>query len=341
MSAANAPVITTPPAPTARFGASRWTSRLATAGVALAVIALLLVGLAVSPQFATATNLVNMLRAVALLAIVAAGVVPVTFGGQYADLSVPSIMAVAGATTIAAQGLGFWPSLGAGLATGTLVGVVNGAAIGGLRVNPIIWTLASGSLVNGVLRWRFGGTQIYPDATADAGRRFLALYDATLPGGVPLVLAIALLAIVATQLLLVRTTLGARLRLTGAAREAARLSGVPVGRTIALAFAWSALLASVGGILLTSLNKVGAAYIGTGYDFTAVTAIVLGGVPLAGGRGSAIGVAGGVLVIGLMGNILTLLGVGSFAQVVIQGAVFIAVVGVQQWTLRRAGRDDA
>ena len=92
---------------------------------------------------------------------------------------------------------------------------------------------------------------------------------------------------------------------------------------------------------MTSLNQVGAFYIGQGYDFQAVTAIILGGMSLAGGRGSMVGVFGGVFTLGLISNILTLIGIGTFTQKMITGFIFIVVVAVNARSLRKLGRDYA
>jgi len=138
-----------------------------------------------------------------------------------------------------------------------------------------------------------------------------------------------------------RTKFGVQLKMTGAARKAAKFSGINVERVIGTAFVICALMATLGGLAVTSLSRVGAWYNGAGYDFRAVTAIVIGGMTLAGGRGTIIGVLGGVLIIGLMNNIMTLLGIGTFSQDMIRGAIFIIVVGINAKSLRSLGRDDA
>jgi ribose/xylose/arabinose/galactoside ABC-type transport system permease subunit len=102
-----------------------------------------------------------------------------------------------------------------------------------------------------------------------------------------------------------------------------------------------AFTATIAGLAITSLSRVGAWYNGEGYDFRAVTAIVIGGMTLAGGRGSIVGVLGGTIVIGLMNNIMTLLGIGTFSQDIIRGAIFILVVAINAKNLRSMGRDDA
>ena len=318
--------------------AGRWIN---SAGVFLLVAVLAVIGRLLSPDFLTSGNLLNMLRAVTLLGIVAVGTTFVTYSGHYVDLATPSIMALAGIAAVTALPLGIAPALLCGVLAGTLVGALNGLAVGYLRLNPIIWTLAMASIVDGMIRWAFSGKQVYPDEGAAAGHAMVAIYAARIPGGIPVIVIVLAAVASVGWFLMNRTVFGARLRLMGSAYEAARMTGLDVRALAALAFVVSAAAASVGGILLTSLNKVGASYVGSGYDFMAITAVVIGGVTLSGGRGSITGALGGVLVIGLLRNIMTLMGMGSFVQLIVQGVVFIAAVGVNAYSLRRAGRDDS
>jgi ribose/xylose/arabinose/galactoside ABC-type transport system permease subunit len=184
------------------------------AGVLTIVLALFVVGALVSPDFLSATNLVNAMRAVALLGIVATGVAFVTYSGHYADLSVPVVMAASGTAAVAALPAGLAAGTLAGLGTAAALGVVNGYVVGYLRANPIVWTLVTASVLDGVLRWLYSGQQVYPDATHVAGQRFLALYGASI-GPVPLVLVLSGLVIAAGHLLLSRTRFGAELALVG------------------------------------------------------------------------------------------------------------------------------
>ena len=150
-----------------------------------------------------------------------------------------------------------------------------------------------------------------------------------------------LLLVVVGQFVLARTTFGAQLKLTGSAKKAARFSGINVELVVGMAFVLAAISATIGGLTITSLSRVGAYYNGTGYDFRAVTAIVIGGMTLAGGRGSIVGVLGGVLVIGFINNIMTLLGIPTLSQDMIRGLIFIIVVGISAKSLRSLGRDDS
>jgi ribose/xylose/arabinose/galactoside ABC-type transport system permease subunit len=305
------------------------------------VVILAILGRATSADFLGQTNLMNMLLSVTLLGIVSVGLGAVTYSGHYVDLSIPAIMAMSGIVAVAALPLGFTPAVIIGLGIGTLIGAINGCIIAYLRVNPILWTLAMTSVVDGVIRRVFSGKQIYPDDSTIAGRAILGLYSLRVTGQVPLIVLVLAVLVCAAWVLMNRTAFGARLKMVGANYEAARLSGIPVRATVAWAFVINGFTAAVGGILLTSLNKVGASYIGAGYDFIALTAVVIGGVTLAGGRGGVLGILGGVLAIGLMRNVTSLWGFSAFAQAIVQGCVFILAVGVQAVALRRGGRDDA
>jgi len=326
--------------------------------VYILVAALFAIGCAISREFLTRPNLLNALRSVALMGIVALGVAFITYSRHYVDLSIPGIMAFSGTVAVWALQYGIVASLAAGLAAGLVIGLINGLVVGYLRLNPIIWTLAMMSVLSGVIRWAYAGHQIYPDEATAAGRAFLGLYHYSLfvvniPAGgegfsvdVTLPMAVLVIAAVVGHVVMRHTGFGAALKLTGSNYEVARLSGIHVRRVVAGAFAISALASGVAGVLLTSLNKVGAVYIGNGYDFKTITAVVLGGVTLAGGRGNVVGVIGGVMAIALMSNVMSLVRIGEFTigefhQNIVQGAVFILVVGINSFSRRKAGRDDA
>jgi len=328
------------------LASSRLLATLNVLGVYILVAALFAIGCAISRDFLTPGNLLNALRSVALMGIVAVGLAFITYSRHYVDLSIPGIMALSGTVAVWALQYGIVASLAAGLAVSLVIGLINGLVVGYLRLNPIIWTLAMMSVLSGVIRWAYAGHQIYPDEATAAGQAFLGLYHQTLAGTAPLPVVVLVIAAVAGHVVMRHTGYGAALKLTGSNYEVARLSGVHVRRVVAGAFAISALASGVAGIFLTSFNKVGAVYIGNGYDFKTITAVVLGGVTLAGGRGNIAGVIGGVMAIALMSNVMSLVRIGEFTigelhQNIVQGAVFILVVGINSFSRRKAGRDDA
>lgn len=313
-------------------------------GVYIMIILLLAIGTIVAPGiFLTFRNMIDVLEVGALLGTVALGVTFVTYSGHFLDMSVPSIMAFSGIMAVQVLPLGLAASIAAAVLTGCLIGAINGYMVGKLKANPIIWTLAVQFLVSGLLKWAYTGNQIYPDIVAGGNMKvveaFYAIYRTKLFGTLPQIVVIMLLLALLCQLVLSWTRYGQQLRLTGSNIKAAKCSGVDTERTVWIAFIICGGFAGVGGLLLSSLSKLGAFYMGEGYDFSTLTAIVLGGVTLLGGRGNFIGVVGGVITLGLLSNILTFMGLGTFPQLFVKGFVFILIVWLNTFSLRKLGRD--
>lgn len=308
------------------------------------VLGIVLQAVGVINNFLTAQNMLNIVDAVALLGIVAVGMSFVTYSGHYADLSAPTIMAITGYVAVEMLQFGFWPAMFITLVAGLFIGLINAIVVGRFKANPIIWTLAMNYVTMGVIRLIWVNKQIYPDvkaSTVRAAEMFDNIYRLRFFNTLALPVVMFIVLIIVGQFVLTRTRFGVQLKMTGSARKAAKFTGINIERIIGIAFLLSAATATIGGLAVTSLNRVGAWYNGAGYDFKAVTAIVIGGMTLAGGRGNIIGVLGGVLIIGILNNIMTLIGIGTFSQDIIRGAIFIIVVGFQAKSLRSLGRDDA
>jgi ribose/xylose/arabinose/galactoside ABC-type transport system permease subunit len=335
-------------------------------GVFFMILVLTIIGASVSPNFFSGSNLLNVLNAVSYLGIVAAGISFVIYCGQYGDLSAPMTMATAGVICVEFMRYGLIWGIIAAVATGMVIGLINGFVVGKLRANAIIWTLAMNFVLEGLVRWSYKGTQIYPDMATEKTYQtgfFLPLMSkldpnimdldlvsraavfnglaTTYPGGVPLVLYIMFAVMIVGYFVQSKSTFGNQLKIVGSSYVVGKMSGIKATRTVMFAFMMSSICAAIAGIFMTSLNQVGAFYVGQGYDFQAVTAIILGGMSLAGGRGSMIGVFGGVFTLGLISNILTLIGVGTFTQKMITGAIFITVVAVNARSSKKLGRDYA
>lgn len=295
-------------------------------------------------NFLSPQNLLNIVDAVALVGIVAVGMAFITYSGNFADMSVPTTMGLTGYVCIELLRFGFVPALIGALVVGLLIGLFNGVVVGRFKANPIIWTLAVNYVTMGVIRLIWVNKQIYPDMRG-SGQEAVHLFDNIYRLrffnliGLPVVILVVL--VIVCQFILTKTSFGAKLKLTGSAPKAAKLSGIAVERVIITSFVFASLAATVAGLAVTSLSRVGAWYNGAGYDFKAVTAIVIGGMTLAGGRGTILGVLGGSLIIGILNNIMTLVGIGTFSQDMVRGAIFIIVVGINAKSLRSLGRDDA
>jgi len=313
-------------------------SHIGTLGVYGVAVVLLVIGRIVSADFLTGDNFLTILNAVALLGIVASGMAFVTYSGHMADLSLPSIMAFSGTIAVATLPWGLPVALLCGLAAGLCIGAMNGVVVGRFKANPILWTLAVAFFMEGFMRFTWSNNQVYPDTTpGSSGEAFIGIFRLSV-GTIPVIVIVMLAMLVAGQIVMMQTRFGRETRYVGSSRAAAITSGIDVPQVVLLNFLLAAFAASVAGIFITSMNKLGVFYLGQGYDFRAVTAVVIGGVMLSGGRGNMLGVLGGVLVIGLLTNIMTFMGITSFRQNIVTGMVFIAVVGLQQYALRRGGR---
>lgn len=296
----------------------------------------------VQADFLKPANLTQILLDVAMLGIVAIGVSFITYGGNYVDLSIPTIMSVSGIVTVALLPFNFGMAILAGITVGVLMGAINGAIVGYLKLNPIIWTLAALSIFDGVTRWAYGGKWIYAEKGTASGDLFSQIYNGRLPGNIPVAVVFLFLTAIAGYVVMRHSGYGKRLQLTGSNYEAARLTGVNVRKTVLISFAISGFTAALAGIIKTSFNMYGDVEAGLTYDFQAITAVVLGGTALSGGRGSMLGVLGGVLVIGLLGKILPMIpGVGQDEQFFLRGVIFIVVVGISAYAYRKGGRDDS
>ncbi len=313
-------------------------------GIYTIAIGLIIIGaVAFGERFMSFSNFLNMLDAITLLGIVSVGVAFVIYSGHFADLSVPAVMAFSGIIAVQFLTYGIVPAIIGGLIVGLIIGTINGFVVGKLRANPVIWTLAMAFVSKGLMRWIWLNKQIYPDVKGGetgAGRAFIQLYRTTIFGKISISLVFMLAFVVIGQFIFKKTKYGQQLKLIGSNFEVAKMTGIQVTKLAQSTYIISGFLSAIAGIFLASLGKVGAYYQGEGYDFRAVTAIVIGGMSLAGGRGSVVGVLGGVLVIGLLGNVMTLMGIDTFSQSVVTGTIFIIVVGLNARSIRKLGRDD-
>jgi ribose/xylose/arabinose/galactoside ABC-type transport system permease subunit len=308
-----------------------------------AVVALLLVvgGIVAPGKYFTVANIRSTVQAISLLGMVSVGMAFVTYSANYADMSAPMTIAFSGMIAVAAIWLGFWPAVIIGILAGAFLGLINGLMVGKFRAHPIIWTMAFNFVMSGIVRWIWSGTQIYPDVVAGdnvkAVETFYAISRSSFHG-VPIMVIVMALLFLAGHVILTSTKFGNQLKVVGSNYEVARLSGINVVRSIVLVYVINAVCASVAGIFLASMAKTGAYYTGDGYDFRAVTSVLLGGMTLAGGRGHMAGVFGGVLTIGILNNIMTLIGIPTFNQWLVQGIVFLFIVWLNTNSSRKLGR---
>ena len=298
-------------------------SRFGTLFGLLAIIALFSI---LSPTgFAQPFNLINITQQMALLAIVALGVVFVMAVSEF-DLSIGAVVSMAGITSVYlfGQGWSILPTIAVTLAAGFAVGCVNGLVVSAWRVPSFIMTLAMGTIIGGFTFWLSAGATLFgniPPAFRDLGRGYLA--------GIPVPTLWALGAVLFVTLMLDWTELGRRMLALGGNREAARLTGVPVVPTTIKAFGLCSAMAAAAGLLLTA--KLGSAHPtgGNGFLLQAYAAVYLGITAFRDGQPSAAGTLLGTAIIAVVANGLTILGIPNYMQDVLTGLIIIASVLVR------------
>lgn len=277
-----------------------------------------------NPFFASVDNAILIANAAALTAIFAAGVAVGIICGAL-DLSIPGTAALAACTAgrLLVAGRPVWLALLAGLLVGVLVGVVNGVI--SLRgFNPIVVTigtlsitsaaaaiLAHGYTIPGLTDLQFMGTQRYV--------------------GVPAPVWIAAVVFLTGTVFLTRTRDGIRLMAVGGNPEAVRRSGIAAGRYKVLGFVVSGICAALGGLVTTALVTEASPEASPAIIFTALTAVALAGVSLAGGRGSLPRVLVGALILATISNGLTIKGIDPYWGTGVTGALLLFSIAVEKW----------
>ena len=304
-------------------------------GVLFLVLLMAVLSYVSQPEFfLTERNLGNIFRQNSFYAMLALGqfIVIVTAG---IDLSVGSTMALAAMTTAVLADAGtFWPLIFiAPFLVGIAVGAVNGLGLTKLHMpHPFIMTLGMLFIVRGITNLISGGVPIsgLPDEV-----RFLGAEN--IPGtSIPVSLIAVIVTYLVVWLFLQHGRQGRHIFAIGGNPQAAKVSGVPVERTLVLAYALCGLLAGFAGLLLAGRTNSGFPAAGTGDELYAIAAVIIGGASFFGGRGTVLGVFAGVLVIGMLRNLLNLNQVPSFWQQVAIGVVIIGVVAFDVFRRRVA-----
>lgn len=290
--------------------------------------ALVVVAALISPYFFTVGNLANIARQAAAVAVVAVGMTFIIMTGGI-DLSVGAIVALSSAVIAKFDGnLGLM--LLVGLGTGTVAGAVNGilVTIGG--ISPFIATLAMLAVARGLA---LVVSDARPVLLNDPAFNNIGNGDVL---GIPIIIVIPLVVFAVAYLFQNRAVLGRQIIAVGSNPEASRLSGVAVGLVLGFVYALSGLLAGLSAIIISARTSTGSPIHGQNYELDAIAAVVIGGTRLSGGRGSVFGTLIGVLIIGIITNILNLLNVSPNLQGVVKGGIIAAAVLLQRIGERRA-----
>lgn len=303
-----------------RVGAAIRGIRLFDYGFMAAFVALVLVSALTSEVFFTERNLVNLARQIVTNGLISLGMLIVILTGGI-DLSVGAVVALAGILGAGLQAdLPLGLALVAALAAGSVAGGVNGALVARFRLAPFIVTLATLSSYRGLV-FVYSSTPITPDDPS-----FRTLLGGGYVGSVPVPVVVMAVAYVLVWLFLGRTLPGRAIVAIGGNAEAVRLAGIGVRRHLVLAYLLSGLLSALAGVLLVSRLGIAQPNVGVGYELDAIAACVIGGAILGGGGGSVAGTFGGVLILGLIDNLLNLYNVQTFYQQILKGVIIVVAV---------------
>jgi rhamnose transport system permease protein len=326
-----------PAVPTASAHTRRAGLQLEPAQGILAVLLVLEIAVfsVIGTNFLSLGNAFEVLRLSVEIGLLAVALTPVITSGGI-DLSVGSLMGLAAVVfgkLWRDGGLPIDQAMALTLVLGTLAGGLNGLLITRGRIAPLIVTLGSFSLFRGLAEGLTGGVDNFTDFPA----RFLFLGQGYLLGGVPTQVPIFVIITVAFWALLHRTTIGRGLVAIGFSPEGARYAGLPVDRLVGLVYVLSGSVASLAAIIYMAHLGQAKADAGTGYELAAITAVVLGGTSIFGGRGTVVGTLLGLFAIAVLQNGLRLADLPAELAGVLTGTLLLVAIGLdRQITVARA-----
>ncbi len=305
--------------------------RLST-GISLSVafVVMCVIFTALSADFASWANVKNIMRTLSVVGVVAIGETLVLLAGGV-DISVGSVAAMAGVVASMLWGtksLNIWLCAGGGLLAGSLAGLINGLVVTRLKINPLITTLGTFSIVRGLSFALSNGqmNQIVQPDFQMIGRGDVA--------GIPFSLILMVVLYIVTMFVLSQTRVGRNIYAVGGSPPASRLAGIPANRYLLAVYIISGLFAAVAGLILASQLAAGTPQAAAGLEFKAISAVILGGTSLSGGKGTLFGTLVGVFILRTLDSGLILTGVSSYWQEFARGAVLLLAVGFDQFRIR-------
>lgn len=300
--------------------------------VMVSIALLVVITIIVEPKFLSVPNLINIVRQFGPLSFFALGMTFVIMGG-FIDLSISGVISlVVVVTYLLIEPLGQWGAIGAGLLVGVFAGYLNSVLVlscGALTSAKALFITYGMSTVYGAVALvvTAGKTGHLSWLETDA-----SIFSLLAQGGFGELFSFSFLLFVLCLVLLYifqsKTYWGQTIYFTGGNKEAARLSGVPVYKSIRIIYMISGLMAAVGAVVLLSRVTTASPVVGKGYDTNAVLSVVVGGTRLKGGQGSVLRTVMGVLLITLLSNCLNLLGLTPYMQTVFRGVILVAAIWI-------------
>jgi inositol transport system permease protein len=306
-------------------------------GIFLIFAVMVLAASMLSPAFLSSTNLINVVRQMSVVGLIALGVTGVIVSAGI-DLSSGSVV---GLTAVVAASLAqdpeystpFYPGLHlplivavlAACVVGALVGLINGTLVAKARIPPFIATLGSYTAIRGLALLYTGGR---PISDLTDSYNFIGQGDLS---GVPVPIIILVIMAIVTHILYAHTKFGKYIYAIGGNEQAARVSGIDAAKYKMLIYVYASFLAGLAGLVVSSRIGSGQPGLGVGYELDAIAAAVIGGTSLsAGGIGTVAGTIVGALIIGVLNNILDLMNVSAYWQQIIKGCIIVGAVILDQ-----------
>lgn len=294
-------------------------------GTVAILVVLVIVAASMSNVFLTERNILNVLRQISGSSLMALGMLFVILT-RGIDLSVGSVAAlgsVVSAILIPQYGTGV--SIAVALLAGAACGAGAGILVAYLKLPPFVTTLAVMTIARGASMIFSGGQ---PIVMGDSGAA-MASFGAGSFAGIPLPVILMTVVFLIAGTVLMFTRYGRLVKAIGSNSEAVRLSGIPVAGYIMSVYVVSGVLASAAGMISSSRTGVGSANIGVGAELDAIAAVVIGGASLMGGRGGAFNTFIGVIVLGIIANMMNLARVPGYHQQVFMGCIIIGAMLLQ------------
>lgn len=273
-------------------------------------------------NFLTFSNLSNISSQLAVTTILACGATMLIISGMI-DLSCGSVLALAGVLSVASYKStnNMILAIFVAIVIGIICNLINAIMITKFKVPPFIATLSMLTMARGAALKYTAGQNIYQIGN------YTILGQGTLPGGIPIAVIFLILFVVITWYILTHKKLGRALYAIGGNEEAAIASGINVDKSKIYVFIINGIFVGFAGVLFMSRNNVGLPNGAVSYELKALTAAVIGGTSFSGGLGTAQGTVAGAFIVGFLDNIMTLIGVDSYIQQIIRGAIIaIAVI---------------
>ena len=288
--------------------------------VLIATILLFIISAIISPHFLTKINLSNLLLQISTTGIISVGVMFVMLTGEF-DISVGSLMAFYGILSIQLTNkFGYWSALVAIIPLALIIGCIYGALVAKVKINSFVVTLG------GMLFYRGLGYILCNSEPVSATNRVYGWIGMNSFLGLNYVVYVFLILTLISYFLLRKTNFGRNIMATGGNYDVAKASGVNVDFYKYSTYVICAFTAMLAGMLAASRLLRAMPNAGEDASMTAISSVVIGGVSMAGGEGGALQMLLGVFLLGLINNILNMLGVNAYYQQFIRGAILIIIV---------------